>query len=102
MVPSTPANGGSGEGCYPGPEWDQAQKERASERKRRTPRGGGGLTDQEAADVLILVHRLRAIAAWDSAAPDDEGESKEERALVAEARAEVEADPQADQRVKSR
>lgn len=41
--------------------------------------------------MLILVHRLRAIAAWDSAAPDDEGESKEERALVAEARAEVEA-----------
>jgi len=50
-----------------------------------------GLSDNEAEQVLLMVRRMRAIAAWDSAAPDDEEETEEERAAMAEARADEDA-----------
>lgn len=47
------------------------------------------LSDNEAEEVLMLVRRLRAIATWDGAAPDDEEETDEERAAMDKARADV-------------
>jgi hypothetical protein len=47
------------------------------------------LSEDEAEHVLLVVRRLQAIAAWDAAPVDDEEETDEERALVAEARADV-------------
>ena len=47
------------------------------------------LSEQDAAEILDAVRRLKAIAAWDAAPLDDEEETEEERALVAEARVEV-------------
>ena len=49
------------------------------------------LSEEEAEQVLIVVRRLQAVAAWDAAPVDDEEESEEEKALVAEARAEFAA-----------
>ena len=49
------------------------------------------LSDGEAERVLLLVRRLRAIAAWDSVPPDDEEETEEERAAMEEARADIAA-----------
>jgi len=49
------------------------------------------LSDSEAEQVLVMVRRLRAIAAWDAAPPDDEEETEEERQAVAKARAELAA-----------
>jgi hypothetical protein len=47
------------------------------------------LNDEEAAEILLVVRRLKAIAAWDAAPPDDEEESAAELALVEEARLEI-------------
>jgi hypothetical protein len=49
------------------------------------------LSDQDAERVLLMVRRLRAIAAWNAAPPDDEEETEEERQAVAEAKADVAA-----------
>ena len=49
------------------------------------------LSDGEAERVLLLVRRLRAIAAWDSAPPDDEEETEDERAAMEQARADIAA-----------
>ncbi len=49
------------------------------------------LSDHEAEQVLIMVRRLRALAAWEAAPADDEEETDEERAAVAEAKAELAA-----------
>jgi hypothetical protein len=48
------------------------------------------LTDREAEELLVVVRRLRAVAAWD-AAPDDEQEMDDERAAVIAAKAELAA-----------
>ena len=47
------------------------------------------LSEHEAQEVLTVVRRLRAIAAWDSAPADDEEVTPEEQAAVAEAKAEI-------------
>ena len=50
------------------------------------------LSDQEAAEVLLVVRRMRAIASWDVApADDEEEETAEDRVLLVEARAEAAA-----------
>jgi len=48
------------------------------------------LNEQDAERVLLMVRRLRAVAAWQSAPPDEE-ESEEDARVVAEARADVAA-----------
>jgi DNA-binding GntR family transcriptional regulator len=49
------------------------------------------LSDQDAEQVLLMVRRLKAIAAWNAAPPDDEEETEAERQAVAEARADIAA-----------
>ena len=49
------------------------------------------ISDQEAEQVLVVVRRLRALAAWDAAPVDDEDVTGEEQAAVMEAKAELAA-----------
>ena len=44
------------------------------------------LNDDDAERVLLMVRRLRAIAAWQGAPPDDE-QTEDDRQAIAEARA---------------
>jgi len=48
------------------------------------------LSEQDIERVLLMVRRLRTVAAWQSAPPDDE-ETEEDAQAVAEARADVAA-----------